>query len=102
MWNSRKLLPSQPPYLDFLGVFESSSTVYRAGGGGSKSKDRRVKLKVKNEKLRQERERRGVVSARTQQAKSVGGSKPGQKVGREQSDHQDVHPSRRARVGGSK
>ncbi|KAL8914164.1 MAG: hypothetical protein Q9171_001159 [Xanthocarpia ochracea] len=63
-----------------------------AGGGGSKSKDRRVKLKVKNEKLRQERERRG---------KSVGGPKPAQKVVCEQSDHQDVHPSRRARVGGS-
>ncbi|KAL8925607.1 MAG: hypothetical protein Q9172_002177 [Xanthocarpia lactea] len=64
-----------------------------AGGGGSKSKDRRVKLKVKNEKLQQERERRG---------KSVGGPKPAQKVAREESDHHDVHPSRRARVGGSR
>ncbi|KAL8862295.1 MAG: hypothetical protein Q9178_001304 [Gyalolechia marmorata] len=73
-----------------------------AGGGGSKSKDRRVKLKVKNEKLRQERERRGVVSAKTQQGKSVGGPKPVQKVVGEQSDHQDVHPSRRGRVGGSR
>ncbi|KAL8772036.1 MAG: hypothetical protein Q9209_002702 [Squamulea sp. 1 TL-2023] len=81
-----------------------------AGGGGSKSKDRRVKLKMKNEKLRQERERRALELAKTQQEKGVGRPKPvrktapksTQKAVHDQSENQDIHPSRRARVGGSR
>ncbi|KAI4264595.1 MAG: hypothetical protein L6R42_000299 [Xanthoria sp. 1 TBL-2021] len=74
-----------------------------AGGGGSKSKDRRDKLKVKNERLRQERERRALELAKTQ-GRSVTVPKPERKkeAVRDQSDNQDIHPSRRARVGGSK
>ncbi|KAL8644348.1 MAG: hypothetical protein Q9226_007811 [Calogaya cf. arnoldii] len=71
-----------------------------AGGGGSKSKDRRVKLKMKNEKLRQERERRAVELAKSQ-GESVTAPKPSRKKEpvRDQNDNQDVHPSRRTRVG---
>ncbi|KAI4284136.1 MAG: hypothetical protein L6R38_001633 [Xanthoria sp. 2 TBL-2021] len=74
-----------------------------AGGGGSKSKDRRVKLKVKNERLRQERERRALELAKTQ---GTSGTVPKplrkKEAVRDQSDNQDIHPSRRARVGVSK
>ncbi|KAL8854886.1 MAG: hypothetical protein Q9221_000392 [Calogaya cf. arnoldii] len=71
-----------------------------AGGGGSKSKDRRIKLKMKNEKLRQERERRAMELAKSQ-GESVTAPKPSRKKEpvRDQSDNQDVHPSRRTRVG---
>ncbi|KAL8994913.1 MAG: hypothetical protein Q9169_005249 [Polycauliona sp. 2 TL-2023] len=74
-----------------------------AGGGGSKSKDRRVKLKVKNERLRQERERRAAELAKSQ-GESVTAPKPSREKGpaREQRENQDIHPSRRARVGTSK
>ncbi|KAI4110653.1 MAG: hypothetical protein LQ339_001230 [Xanthoria mediterranea] len=76
-----------------------------AGGGGSKSKDRRVKLKVKNERLRQERERRALELAKSE-GKSVAvpnglqkkKNKKKKAVG-DGSDHPDIHPSRRARVG---
>ncbi|KAL8690604.1 MAG: hypothetical protein Q9218_003989 [Villophora microphyllina] len=64
-----------------------------AGGGGSKSEDRRFKLKAKNEKLRQERARR-----RLEQNKMKKGSKESQREVPQQSDNQDVHPSRKARV----
>ncbi|KAL8985560.1 MAG: hypothetical protein Q9205_000762 [Flavoplaca limonia] len=74
------------------------------GGGGSKSKDRRVKLKVKNDKLRQERERRAIELA-SSEGKSMVMQKPMQKkkdVVSEPSVNQDIHPSRRARVRVSK
>ncbi|KAL8733615.1 MAG: hypothetical protein Q9166_002024 [cf. Caloplaca sp. 2 TL-2023] len=70
-------------------------------GGGGKSKDRRIKLKEKNERLRQERERRALEEGKTK-GNSVGAPKPVQKAVRDEGDHQDVHPSRRARVGGSR
>ncbi|KAL8675252.1 MAG: hypothetical protein Q9168_000372 [Polycauliona sp. 1 TL-2023] len=75
----------------------------RAGGGGSKSKDRRLKLKVKNERLRQERERRAVELAKSE-GESVTATESSRKKGpvREQRDDQDIHPSRRARVGPSR
>ncbi|KAI4275263.1 MAG: hypothetical protein LQ337_003363 [Flavoplaca oasis] len=75
-----------------------------AGGGGSKSKDRRLKLKVKNDKLRQERERRAIELA-SSEGKSVVMPKPVQKKKDDvskRSVNQDIHPSRRARVGVSK
>ncbi|KAL8681492.1 MAG: hypothetical protein Q9224_002834 [Gallowayella concinna] len=76
-----------------------------AGGGGPKSKDRRVKLKIKNERLRLERERRALEEAKTQ-GKATGGQKPvqepAQKAVREQRDNQDVHPSRKSRMSGTR
>ncbi|KAL8784565.1 MAG: hypothetical protein Q9213_003913 [Squamulea squamosa] len=100
----------QSKFDDGISPPRSLNVELTAGGGGSKSKDRRVKLKMKNEKLRQERERRALELAKTQQEKGVGGGKPvrktapksTQKAVRDQSENQDVHPSRRARVGGSR
>ncbi|KAL8723777.1 MAG: hypothetical protein Q9181_007211 [Wetmoreana brouardii] len=64
-----------------------------AGGGGSKSRGRRLKLKTKNEKLRQERSRRTL-----EQTKRHKKGKEAQKDAPAQSDNQDIHPSRKARV----
>lgn len=85
-------------------LISETSHVCRAGGGGSKSKDRRLKLKVKNDKLRQERERRAIELA-SSEGKSVVMPKPVQKKKDDvskRSVNQDIHPSRRARVGVSK
>ncbi|KAI9706548.1 MAG: hypothetical protein M1836_003555 [Candelina mexicana] len=59
-----------------------------AGGGGSKSEERRSKLKTKNEKLNEQRKRMVLEEKNTkrEKAKKAAG------------DGDDVHPSRRGRV----
>ncbi|KAI4175107.1 MAG: hypothetical protein LQ343_001868 [Gyalolechia ehrenbergii] len=83
----------QSPFEDGISPVRMLNVELTAGGGGSKSKDRRQKLKTKNDKLRQERKRRtmNVKKAQKKAARPHGGS-------HDQSDNQDVHPSRRARM----
>lgn len=70
-----------------------------AGGGGSKSKDRRTKLKAKNEKLRQERERR-TLNEDMSREENIKAPKEGHvsKAIRTSECNEDIHPSRRVRM----
>ncbi|KAL8872496.1 MAG: hypothetical protein Q9174_001883 [Haloplaca sp. 1 TL-2023] len=64
-----------------------------AGGGGSKSSGRRLKLKARNEKLTQERARR-----KLEQKKIEKKSKEAKTKKPQQNDESVVHPSRKAQV----
>ncbi|KAI9846030.1 MAG: hypothetical protein M1838_001480 [Thelocarpon superellum] len=72
-----------------------------AGGGGAKSTQRKEKLKVKNEKLNQERKRRKKTEAEQNGAAT---KKKGEKANENKGDKEDaepaddIHPSRRSRV----
>ncbi|KAL8794783.1 MAG: hypothetical protein Q9195_002737 [Heterodermia aff. obscurata] len=81
------------------------------GGGGTKSKDRKTKLKAKNWKLSEERRRRDEEDVKTRKKnmarKGVGGSRGKLQVderaekdgdGARAVDSGDIHPSRRSRV----
>jgi nucleolar protein 6 len=62
----------------------------RAGGGGN-TKDRKDKIKAKNEKLNEERSRRIHEEAKAKAEKREGGT----------IDENSIHPSRRTRVPGA-
>ncbi|CAF9942865.1 hypothetical protein IMSHALPRED_005265 [Imshaugia aleurites] len=64
-----------------------------AGGGGGKSKDRKNKLRTKNERLGEQRMRRNQEEEK-QKRLSINDSQPRHALG----DNGDVHPSRRSRV----
>ncbi|KAL8894612.1 MAG: hypothetical protein Q9207_008455 [Kuettlingeria erythrocarpa] len=74
-----------------------------AGGGGCKSKDRRTKLKAKNERLRQERQRRTLDqdTSKEDRTESHKDGNTSQAVTASK-DEGDIHPSRRARMSSKK
>ena len=85
--------------------------IVRAGGGGCKSRDRRTRLRAKNERLNEQRRRRADEEAK--QAQSNEGkyrkkSKTGQsekpvddeRLQANMVDNGDIHPSRRNRMAG--
>ena len=65
----------------------------RVGGGGSKSNDRKSKLRAKNFRLHEQRKRRNQ-DAGKQKKLSEDGFPPTPELG----NNGDVHPSRRSRV----
>lgn len=68
-------------------------TFNRAGGGGGKSKDRKTKLRAKNERLNEQRKRRNQEEEKhekSQEDVSEHKRAPG--------SNGDIHPSRRSRV----
>ena len=74
-------------------IGQLSLTLNRAGGGGSKSKDRKSRLRAKNERLKDQRKRRSqeevkqknILKNDTQPARATG-------------NNGDIHPSRRSRI----
>lgn len=64
----------------------------RAGGGGGKSKDRRNKLKEKNERLNEQRKRR------LQQAEKQNARTKDLEPVRMNNSNGDIHPSRKSRM----
>lgn len=70
-----------------------SLTLDRAGGGGGKSKDRKSKLRAKNEKLNEQRKRRSQAEKK-QKRVPKNDSQPTHAPG----NNGDVHPSRRGRI----
>lgn len=79
---------------------------HSAGGGGSKSTARKEKLKEKNSKLQQERERDAKESMKKKKGEKDGGeSKQGKEAEAEAGpgdDFGDIHPSRRVRMNGAR
>ncbi|KAI4172726.1 MAG: hypothetical protein LQ346_008539, partial [Caloplaca aetnensis] len=70
-----------------------------AGGGGCKSKDRRTRLKAKNEKLRQERERRTLNQDMFNKERTESHNDGYMsKAARASKGNGDIHPTRRARM----
>ncbi|KAL8972508.1 MAG: hypothetical protein Q9183_000519 [Haloplaca sp. 2 TL-2023] len=81
------------PFDDNVSPARKLNVELTAGGGGSKSKDRRLKLKARNEKLTQERAKRRLEQKKIEKkSKEVKPEKP------QQNENSDVHPSRKARV----
>jgi len=89
----------------------ANSRCHSAGGGGAKSVDRKDKLRVKNEKLNEQRRRRAEEEEKQKkrkelkEAKKHGGekgqaeAKPEEVAASEPDD--GIHPSRRARIEGA-
>lgn len=91
-----------------------------AGGGGAKSENRREKLKVKNQKLNEERKRRAIEEAKAKEKADQRAAKKAAREKRKQAksgagesvvepqaiaepepqiaDQRDIHPSRRAQM----
>ncbi|CAD6590829.1 MAG: hypothetical protein ASARMPRED_005074 [Alectoria sarmentosa] len=63
-----------------------------AGGGGGKSKDRKTKLRAKNERLNEQRKRRNLEEEHEKSQEDVSELK------RAPGSNGDIHPSRRSRV----
>lgn len=68
-------------------------TLNRAGGGGGKSKDRKSKLRAKNERLNEQRKRRNQEEEKRKKVPQKD-SQPTHALG----NNGDIHPSRRSRV----
>ena len=74
--------------------------VYRAGGGGGKSSERKTKLRIKNERLNEQRKRRVLEEAKVnRKGKRQQGKEKESRNIQAPADNTDIHPSRRSRVG---
>jgi len=88
---------------------QDAADVYSVGGGGSKSTERKTKLKAKNWKLSEERRRRAEEEAKVERKEA---HKKGEAKGRQQAqaidrsedndcvanNNGEIHPSRRSRM----
>lgn len=72
---------------------------YRAGGGGGKSRERKTKLRVKNERLNEQRKRRMQEEEKLNKEGKKGNDKEPEST-LPPADNSDIHPSRRGRVPG--
>lgn len=72
----------------------TSNSTRSVGGGGSKSKDRRLKLHAKNESLNEERKRRVQDEKQGNKTKDLGTIKHTEMT----KTNSSIHPSRRSRV----